>query len=124
MMMSLLLQMEYKLIPSDDDGDRAPLVGSSVGCNIGPEREAASPVPNIVLAPIQAPEGATHRRCEKAKQYPPAVWRHGADGKLERIAINIVQNEYKKFNRDMFAQTFGHEHIPPWLSGCLRNDCA
>ena len=24
----------------------------------------------------------------------------------------------------MFAQTFGHDDIPPWLSGCLRNDCA
>ncbi len=48
-----------QLIPPDDDSDRAPLVGSPVGCNIGPEHEAAHPAPNIVLAPIQAPEGAT-----------------------------------------------------------------
>jgi hypothetical protein len=80
-----------QLIPPNDDGNRAPLVGSPVGRNIGPEREAAQPVPNIVPAPIQAPEGATHRRCEKAKQYPPAMmWRRGADGKLERIEMNIV----------------------------------
>jgi hypothetical protein len=37
--------------------------------------------------------------------------------------MNIVLRENKKFNRDMFAQTFGHDDIPPWLSGCLRNDC-
>jgi hypothetical protein len=48
-----------QLIPPDDDGNRVPLVGSPVGSNIGPEREAARPAPNIVLAPIQAPEGAT-----------------------------------------------------------------
>jgi hypothetical protein len=77
-----------QLIPPDDDGDRAPLVGSLVGRNIGPEREG--PAPNIVLAPIIAPEGATHRGHEKAKQYPPAMWQRGADGKLERIAMSIV----------------------------------
>ncbi len=47
------------LIPPDDDGDRAPLIGSPFGHNIGPEREAARPAPNIVPALIQAPEGAT-----------------------------------------------------------------
>ena len=50
-----------QLIPPDDDGNRAPLVGSLVGCNIGPEREAACPAPNIVPAPIIAPEGATQQ---------------------------------------------------------------
>ncbi len=79
-----------QLIPPDDDGIRVPLVGLPVGCNIGPEREAACPAPNIVPAPIIAPEGATHQQHEKAKQYPPAVWRRGADGKLERIAMSIV----------------------------------
>jgi hypothetical protein len=59
MMMSLLLQREHELIPLDDDSERAPLVGSPVGRYIGPEHEAARPVPNIVPAPIQAPEGAT-----------------------------------------------------------------
>jgi hypothetical protein len=120
MMMSLLLQREHELIQSDDDGERAPLVGLPFGCNIGPEHEAASPVLNIVPAPIQAPEGATRQRCDKAKQYPPAVWQRGAEGKFERIAMNIVRREYKKFNRDMFARTFGHDDIPPWLSGCLN----
>jgi hypothetical protein len=50
---------------------------------------------------------------------------HGADGKLERIAMIIVQKEYKKFNRDMFALTILVIMItPPWLSGCLRHDSA
>ena len=51
---------EAKHIPPDDDGNRAPLVGSPGGCNVSPKCEAASPVPNIVPAPMQAPEGATH----------------------------------------------------------------
>jgi hypothetical protein len=117
-MMSFLLQREHELIPSNDDGEGAPLVGSSVGHNIDPEHEAASPVPNIVPAPIQAPEGATRQRCKKAKQYPPAVWQRGAEGKLERITMNIVWREYKKFNCDKFAQTFGHDDITlaQWMS--------
>jgi hypothetical protein len=85
-----------------------PLVGLPLGCNIGPECEAARPIPNIVLDP----EGAPRRRHGKA-QYPPAVWRCGADGKFERIAMNIVRKEYMKFNRDMFALTCGHHDIPP-----------
>jgi hypothetical protein len=48
-----------QLIPPDDDGNRVPLVGSPVGRNIGPKREAAHPAPNIVPASIIAPEGAT-----------------------------------------------------------------
>jgi hypothetical protein len=63
-----------QLIPPDDDGNRVPLVGLTIGCNIGPAREAARPAPNIVPALIIAPEGATRQRREKAKQYPPAVW--------------------------------------------------
>jgi hypothetical protein len=27
--------------------------------------------------------------------------------------MSVVQKEYKKFNRDMFALTFGHQDIPP-----------
>jgi hypothetical protein len=49
-----------QLIPPDDNGNRAPLVGSLVGRNIGPEHEAAHPAPNIVPAPIIASDGATH----------------------------------------------------------------
>ena len=95
-----------------------------VGSNIGSEQEAASSVPNIVPAPIQAPEGATTvNDVKKINSTLHAVWQCGADGKLERIAMNIVPRENTKFNRDMFAQTFGHDDIPPWLSGCLRNDC-
>ena len=59
MLSSLLLQREHELIPSDDDGERSPLVGLPVGRNIGSEHEAASSILNIVPAPIQAPEGAT-----------------------------------------------------------------
>jgi hypothetical protein len=56
---------------------------------------------------------------EKLKQYPPAIWRCGADGKMERIAMFVVWKEYKKINCDMFALTFGHHDIPPmdqWMS--------
>ena len=95
-----------------------------VGSDIGSEQEAASSVSNIVPAPIQAPEGATTANDVKRQNSTlHAVWQCGADGKLERITMNIVLRENKKFNRDMFAQTFGHDDIPPWLSGCLRNDC-
>ena len=48
-----------QLIPPDHDGNKAPLVGSPVGRNIGPECEAARPAPKNVPALIQAPEGAT-----------------------------------------------------------------
>jgi hypothetical protein len=41
------------------------------------------------------------------------MWQRGADGKLERITMSIVQKVYKKFYRDMFALTFGHHDIPP-----------
>jgi hypothetical protein len=74
----------------DDDGNRAPPVGLPIGRNICPEREAACPTPDIFLAPILAPEGATCQRCGKAKQYLPAVWQRGADCKMERIAMNVV----------------------------------
>jgi hypothetical protein len=47
--------------------------------------------PNIT----QAPEGAHRRTRGKAKEYPPAVWRRGADG------------------NNMFALTFGQQEIPP-----------
>jgi hypothetical protein len=90
-----------------------PLVGSPVGRNIGLECEAAHPAPNIVLAPIISPEGATHQQCDKAKQYPSALWQRGADGKLEGIAMSIVRKEYKKFKCEMFAMTFGHHDTPP-----------
>ncbi len=100
-----------QLIPPDNDGNKVPLVGSPVGRNIGPECEAARPAPNIVPAPIQASEGTTRRR--RGKQYPPAVWQRGADGKMERIPMSVVRKEYKKFNHDMFALTFGHHNLPP-----------
>jgi hypothetical protein len=51
-----------QLIPPDDGSNRAPLVGSPVGRTIGPQREAARSAPNIVPAPIIAPEGATRQQ--------------------------------------------------------------
>jgi hypothetical protein len=99
-----------QLIPPDYDSNRAPLVGSPVGSNIDPEHEAAHPAPNIVPAPTQAPERATRQRC--GKQVLPAVWQRGADGKMERIAMSVVKKQYKKFNCDMFALTFGHQDPP------------
>jgi len=41
------------------------------------------------------------------------VWRRGADGKMERVSLSIICQEYKKLNRDMFALTFGQKDIPP-----------
>ncbi len=73
-----------------------------VGSNFGSEQEAASSVPNIVPAPIQAPGGATTIDDVKRQNSTlHAVWQCGADGKLERIAMNIILKENKKFNRDI-----------------------
>jgi len=44
------------------------------------------------------------------------MWRRGADGKLERASLSIFLQEYKKFNRDMFALTFGQQEIPPIMA--------
>ncbi len=80
------------MVPPDFDG------------NVG-----VQPTPNIT----QAPEGAHQRTCREAKAHPPAVWRCGADGKMERISLSVIHQEYKKLNRDMFALTFGQQDIPP-----------
>ena len=84
-----------QLIPIDFDDNIGPLAISS------PRRHAddAGPHPPLVIEPqIIAPEGAAPERATrqgrgKAKQYPPAVWRRGADGKLERIATSVIRNE-------------------------------
>ena len=62
------------LVPPDFDGN-----------------EGVQPTPNIT----PAPEGAHRRTRGKVKEYPPAVWRRGADG------------------NNMFALTFGQQEIPP-----------
>ena len=73
------------------------------GANLVPPNfngnEGVQPTPII----IQAPEGAPSRTCGEAKEYPPAVWRRGADGKLERVSLSVICQEYKKLNRDMFC---------------------
>jgi hypothetical protein len=103
-----------QLIPPDvDDNNGTPMIGSPVGSPVGRRNNGDNPPPNIVPAPIQAPEGATRQHCGKAKQYPPAVWRRGADGKLKQIAMSVVPSEYKKLNHDIFALTIGHHNIPP-----------
>ncbi len=71
--------------------------------------EGVQPTPNIT----QAPEGAHRRTRGKAKEYPPAVWRRGADGKMEHVSLSVICQEYKKLNRDMFALTFCQQDIPP-----------
>jgi len=71
--------------------------------------EGVQPTPNIT----QAPEGAHRRTGGKAKEYPPAVWRRGADGKMEHVSLSVIRKEYKKLNRNMFALTFGQQDIPP-----------
>jgi hypothetical protein len=50
---------------------------------------------------------------EKQNSTLQQVWRQGADGKLERIATSVIQSEYKKLDRDIFALTFGHHDVPP-----------
>jgi hypothetical protein len=83
--------------------------------------EGACPPHNIVPTPTKAPEGATRRQLGKAKQYPTAVWWHGADGKLERIAMSIIRKEYKKLTCDIFALTFGHQNVPPMAQQMSKN---
>ncbi len=66
------------------------------GANLVPPNfngnEGVQPTPII----IQAPEGPPSRTRGKAKEYPPAVWRRGADGKLEHISLSVICQEYKK----------------------------
>ncbi len=85
----------------DDDAsnahERANLVPPDFNGN-----EGVQPTPNIA----QAPEVAHQRTCGKAKEHPPAVWRRGADGKMERVSLSVIRQEYKNLNRDMFALTF------------------
>ncbi len=67
----------------------------------------------LTLNITPAPEGAHRRTRGKAKEYPPAVWRRGADGKMERVSLSVIRQEYKKLNRNMFALTFSQQEIPP-----------
>jgi hypothetical protein len=92
----------------DDDASNA-----HEGANLVPPNfngnEGVQPTPNIA----QAPEGAHRRTLGKAKEHPPAVWHRGADGKMERVSLSVIRQNYKKLNRDMFALTFGQHEIPP-----------
>jgi hypothetical protein len=79
--MSLLLQREHSLFHLKIvDGNRTLLVGSPAGRPVGRGHEGTLPPHNIVPTPTKAPAGATSRQCGKAKQYPTAIWRRGADG--------------------------------------------
>jgi len=92
----------------DDDASNA-----HEGTNLVPPdfngNEGVQLTPNIT----PAPEGAHRRTHGKAKEYPPAVWRRGADGKMEHVSLSVICKEYKKLNLDMFAVTFGQQDIPP-----------
>jgi hypothetical protein len=102
-----------QLIPPDvDENNGTPMIGSPVGSPVDCRNDGDNLPLNVVPAPIQAPEGANRRHCSKAKQYPPAEWWGGADGKLKRIAMSDVPREYKTLNRDIFALTIGHHNIP------------
>jgi hypothetical protein len=82
--MSLLLQREHSLFRLVIvECNRTPMVGSPVGRPVGRRYEGARPPHNIVPTPTKAPDGATCQQRGKAKQYPTAVWRRGADGKLD-----------------------------------------
>ncbi len=120
--MSLLLQREHSLFRlMIVDGNRMPLVSSPEGRPVGWGHEGAHPPHNIVPTPTKAPEGATRRQRRKAKQYPTAVCWRGADGKLERIPMSIIQKEYKKLTCDIFALTFGHQNVPPMAQQMSMN---
>ncbi len=120
--MSLLLQREHNLFRlMIVDSNRMPLFGLPVGRPIGWGHEGACPPHNIVPTPTKAPEGATCWQRGKTKQYPTAVWRCGGDGKLERIAMSIIQNEYKKLTCDIFALTFGHQNVPSMAQQMSKN---
>jgi hypothetical protein len=86
----------------DDDASTA-----HEGANLVPPdfngNEGVQPTPIIILAP----EGAPRRTRGKAKEHPPAVWRRGADVKLEHVSLSVIHQECKKLNRDRFALTFG-----------------
>jgi len=70
----------------DDDASNA-----HEGANFVPPdfngNEGVQPTPNIT----QAPEGAHRRTRGKAKEYPPAVWHRGADGKMERVSLSVIR---------------------------------
>ncbi len=92
----------------DDDASNAHEGANFVPPNFN-GNEGVQPTPNIT----QAPEGAHQRTRGKAKEHPPAVWRRGADGKMEHVSLSVICQEYKKLNRAMFALTFGQQDIPP-----------
>jgi hypothetical protein len=120
--MPLLLQREHSLFClMIVDGNRTPVVGSLVGYPVGWGHEGACPPHNIVPTPTKASEGAICRQRGKATQYPTAVWRRGADGKLEWITISIIWKEYKKLTCDIFALTFGHQNVPPMAQQMSKN---
>ena len=73
MMMPLLLE-GANLVPPDFDAN-----------------EGVQPTPNITQAPV----GAHRRTRGKAKQYPPTVWRRGADGKMERVSLSLFVKNTK-----------------------------
>jgi len=74
----------------DDDASNA-----HEGANLVPPdfngNEGVQSTPNI----IQAPEGAHRRTRGKAKDSSPAVWCRGADGKMERVSLSVICQEYK-----------------------------
>jgi len=63
------------------DHEGANLVLPDFNGNEGVQR-----TPNIT----QAPEGAHRSTHGKAKEYPPAVWHRGADGKMERVSLSVI----------------------------------
>jgi hypothetical protein len=73
---------------------------------------------------VHAPEGAaispplniSTRTCQRACQYPPAKWMHGADGKLERVNLSELkqQKAMGKLNQDIFALAFSTWQISPY----------
>ena len=85
------------VIPEGDD---------SVQAHEGAPEAAIPPAPNF--------EWRTHG---PACQYPPCIrWIRGADGKLEHVNLyELTQlRAIGKFNREIFALTFGTKQIAPY----------
>ena len=105
----------------DDDGfihvpepPPAPnILNEGAGPNVVPEGDDSMQAPEG--APIPPAPNLGRRTRGPARQYPPAKWIRGDDGKLERVNFCELKRlkALGRLNRDMFALTLGTKQIPP-----------
>ncbi len=92
------------------------IVNEGAGPNLVPEGDKS----------IQAPEGAAvppapnigQRTCDPTRQYPPARWIQGADGRMEHVNFCELRRmkAMGKLNKEMFALMLGSKQIPPYAN--------